>query len=234
MKCYAGLQTQPAEAGRALLLLRRRPGWSEAVAQLKALASTHGDAARAAAATYGAVYVGRRGAMVVDVVASRQRKYEARVVPLVARWSAAVGEPTLAALAAQELRARDFGLQESEPVTMQSVAANILEFAHERGYSEDDACRAWADGVEGLEHAHKLDPVVGGVPGIGPALFAYMRMRCGANTLKPDVRVATGLRELGFTTSSDGHSILVVARAAAAEVDMDLLSLDQLLWGRTG
>jgi hypothetical protein len=140
----------------------------------------------------------------------------------------------LATLVSGEIHAHDFGLQGTEPLTMRTVAANLLEFVNELGVSEDDGCRAWADGVEGLEHAHKLDPVVGEVPGIGPALFAYMRMRCGANALKPDLRVAAALRSLGFAAPGDGHSTLVVARAAAAEVGMDLLSLDQLLWGRSG
>jgi hypothetical protein len=57
-----------------------------------------------------------------------------------------------------------------------------------------------------------------------------MRMGCGGNTLKPDVRVAKALRSLGFTLSGDVHSILVTARAAAAEVGVDGLTLDQLLW----
>ena len=70
--------------------------------------------------------------------------------------------------------------------------------------------------------------------GIGPALFAYMRMRCGADALKPDLRVAAALRELGFGVPGDEHSILVIARAAAAELDVSLLVLDQLLWGRDG
>jgi hypothetical protein len=44
------------------------------------------------------------------------------------------------------------------------------------------------------------------------------------------VRVAKALRSLGFTLSGDVHSILVTARAAAAEVGVDGLTLDQLLW----
>jgi hypothetical protein len=97
---------------------------------------------------------------------------------------------------------------------------------------EDGGCLKWADSVRGLEHAHRLDPVVGAVPGIGPALFAYLRMRCGADALKPDLRVAKALRRLGFTVPGDSHSIMVLARAAAAEINFSLLSLDQLLWNR--
>jgi hypothetical protein len=71
---------------------------------------------------------------------------------------------------------------------------------------------------------------VGGVSGIGPALFAYMRMRCGAKALKPDARVAHELRRLGFEVPADEHAILIVAKTAAAELAVDLLVLDQLLW----
>lgn len=213
-----------------LTLLRQREGWAEAVANLSSLAEAHGESARAAAMDYANVYEGRRGAMVFDVVASRQRNYENRVLPRVAQWESSVSEPTLRSLASEQLVAKDYGLMRGEPATMQSVAANLLTFAADLGRSEDEACRIWAREVEGLQHAHKLDPVVGAVSGIGTALFSYMRMRCGANALKPDVRVRKALRKLGFTVPRGDHSIMVVAQGAAAEVDVDLLTLDQLLW----
>jgi hypothetical protein len=171
--------------------------------------------------------------MVFDVVVSRQRKYDSVVLPRVEKWAAA-GDPSLARLAQSEVQAEQFGLQRTEPVTLQTVAANLLAFCRDQGLSEDEGCRAWADGVQDLEHAPKLDPIVGGVWGIGPALFAYMRMRCGSDALKPDLRVASTLRKLGFDVPGDEHSILVVARAAAAELGVSLLVLDQLLWGRDG
>ena len=61
-----------------------------------------------------------------------------------------------------------------------------------------------------------------------------MRMRCGVDALKPDLRVARALRDLGFELSGHKHSILGVTRAAADELDVSLLVLDQLLWGRDG
>lgn len=213
-----------------LTILRKREGWVEAVAKLEDLAAQKGDDARRAAKDYANVYEGRRGAMVFDVVASRQRKYNPRVLTLVAQWEASVAKPTLHAMASGTLKAKDFGLREKEPATMQTVAANLLAFADELDVSDDEACRLWAEGADRLQHAHMLDPVVGSVSGIGLALFAYMRMRCGANALKPDVRVAKALRGLGFTTPGDAHSVITIAQGAAAEIDLDLLSLDQLLW----
>ena len=221
-----------ATAGRELLVLRTRAEWLNAVAKLRELEAHHGTAARRAAHEYGEIYAGRRGAMVFDVIASRQRRYTGRVLPMVQRWVASVDEPTLATLANEPPEAAAFGLQAAEPTTMQQIASNLLQLADEAKVSEDEACTAWAESVQGLEHAHKLDPVVGGVSGVGTALFAYMRMRCGADALKPDVRVAKALRSLGFDVPGDEHSILTVARAAAAEIDADLLYLDQLLWGR--
>jgi hypothetical protein len=57
-----------------------------------------------------------------------------------------------------------------------------------------------------------------------------MRMHCGGKALKPDVRVGRELRRLGFEVPAGEHAILVVARAATAELGVDVLILDQLLW----
>jgi hypothetical protein len=90
------------------------------------------------------------------------------------------------------------------------------------GDDEDEACLLWVQGVAGLERGTGLDPVAGSVVGIGPVLFAYLRMRSGAEALKPDLRVAPALRKLGFDVPAGEHVILLVARAAA---DMSLLVL---------
>src|SRR5699024_11947376 len=89
-----------------LTLLRKREGWSEAVARLRNLAESSGDDARRAADAYARVYEGRRGAMVFDVVASRQRNYSKRVIPMVARWEDAVPEPTRSEEHTSELQSR--------------------------------------------------------------------------------------------------------------------------------
>src|SRR5699024_5062407 len=153
-----------------------------------------------------------------DVVASRQRNYPKRVIPMVARWEDVVPEPTLSALAYTPLDASDFGLKTAEPSTMRAVAQNLLAFAEETGQSDDEACRQWAEGGERLQLSLNLDPVVGSVADIGTALFAYMRMRCGANTSKPAVRVAKALRGLRFSTPVDSHSVFSIAQGAAAEI----------------
>jgi hypothetical protein len=215
---------------RVLAVLRRRPGWVPAVARLHELYAQGGAAAREAAAGYGQRYEGQRGAMVVDVVASRQRTYQSKVRGIVDGWRDEAREPTLAWLAANRPDRARLGLMAGEPETMRQVAENLVAFAGSRGLDEDDGCYAWTEQVDGLEHAHRLDPVVGRVSGIGPALFALMRMRCGGIAIKPDVRVRTELHRLGFEVPAGEHAILVVADAAAAELGVDLLVLDQLLW----
>ncbi|KHL18319.1 hypothetical protein CLV56_3257 [Mumia flava] len=213
-----------------LEILRRRPEWSNAVEKLRELLATHDEEARRSAEEYGRYYEGRRGAMVFDVVASRQRRYLQRVRPLVDQWTADVGEPTLEVLAQKTPDRARYGLRADENVTMSTVATNLLEISRDLSISEDDACKVWADNVTGLEFAPALDPVAGAVRGIGVALFSYLRMRCGASALKPDIRVRRALSDLGFTVPRGEAAILTVAHAAAAELDVDLLTLDQLLW----
>jgi hypothetical protein len=215
---------------RVLDVLRDRPEWPAAVERLGRLYGQGGAAAQQEATQYGHKYAGQRGAMVVDVVASRRRTYLSKVRHTVNRWREEAREPTLAWLAANLPDRARLGLMASEPETMRHVAENLAAFANSRGLDEDAGCRTWAEEVDGLEHAHRLDPVVGGVSGIGPALFAYMRMRCGGKALKPDGRVRRELRRLGFNVPAGEHAILVVAKAAAAELAVDLLVLDQLLW----
>lgn len=77
-------------------LLRRSPAWDGFTRALHARAADRLPAARAAAEQYGSVYQGRRAAMVFDVIASRQRRYTSRVLPLVRRFE---GTPEAASLA---------------------------------------------------------------------------------------------------------------------------------------
>lgn len=214
----------------ALVVLRKRPEWSRAVESLRSLYEEHGHAARDSAAEYVKKYQGRRGAMVFDVIASRQRRYIGRVLPMVKKWESDTEEPSLAWLASHPPEAARYGLRSGEAETMTTIATNFRELAGDLGIDEDDACRTWAAGVVGLQHAPGLDPVVGSVKGVGTALFAYMQMRSGGDAVKPDLRVKRGLRRLGFVVPGGMHATLIVARSAAAEIATNLLVLDQLLW----
>ena len=127
-----------------------------------------------------------------------------------------------------------YGLSDREVDTIHEVANRLRAFAAQERLTtaeqEDRLCRAWADRYGAFEHAPMLDPVVGSVKGIGLALFAYARMRSGADAIKPDVRVKKGLRSLGFSVPDDEHAVLLVATAAAEDIGMSRLVLDQLLW----
>lgn len=216
------------------LLLRSHPQWKVAVKNLRDLNRAHGKEAQTRSLNYAAEYENSRGAMVVDVVASRQRRYTTRVRNIVADWKSRNAEHTIAWLANHPLQREKYGLSENEVTTISDVAERLRAFAAQEGLTaadqEDELCRVWDDRFGAFEHAPKLDPIVGSVKGIGLALFAYARMRSGADAIKPDTRVVKALRSLGFSIPDDPHAVLLVARAAADEIGISRLVLDQLLW----
>ena len=205
------------------------PQWEHAMTRLGILMERHGDEARGQAAGYVARYQGRRAAMVFDVVASRQRRYEARVLRMVATFARTPAAASLRALA-HEGPGLGHGLRTGEGATMQAVATGLVRFSADRNLDDDEGAHAWAESAAPFAHAPKLEPYVGSTNGVGPALFAYLRMRSGADALKPDLRVRRGLNHLGFGVPSDEHAILIVAHAAAAQLGISRLVLDQLLW----
>lgn len=207
--------------------LTRNSWWATGMGNMRAVLDQHGSEAEERAKDYANVYAGRRAAMVFDVVASRQRRYNPRVLRMVKHYETTT--PTLTFLAANG-PGDGHPLRSGEAETMQAVAAGLLRFATDHGLPEEDAVRAWADSVHELVHAIRLDPYVGAVSGIGPALFAYLRMRCGADALKPDLRVHRALVNLGFLVPREEHALLVATEAVASELGITRLVLDQLLW----
>ena len=168
--------------------------------------------------------------MVFDVVASRQRRYSQRVEPMVEKFAVTPAATDLRSLA--DVGPGDgHGLRQGEGQTMQAVAAGLLRYlALLQGVDEGAVLRLWATEAAPFEHAPNLEQFVGSVKGMGPALLAYLRMRCGADAIKPDLRVRASLNRLGFEVPRDEHSVLVVARHAAGALGIPLLVLDQLLW----
>lgn len=216
-----------------LELLRHRPDWQAGVGANRQLDEVNGTAARAAAALYAAVYEGAGAPMVFDVVASRQRAYERRVKPLVARFAATPAAASLEALALDG-PGDSWGLKAAEYMTIQEVAAGLLRFAADHGCADDDdTVRQWAGRTLPIVDAHGLDPYVGSVSGIGPALFAYLRMRAGGDGIKPDIRVRRGLANAGFDLPRSDLAVLRLGEAVAIEVGLPLLVLDQLLWSNS-
>lgn len=148
-----------AREPRFLDVLRDRPEWPAAVRRLRQLYAQGGTAAQEAAVRYGQKYAGQRGAMVIDVVASWQRNYLSKVRRMVDRWQEEADDPTLAWLAANPPARVRLGLMAREPETMRQVAENLAAFARSRGLDEEEGCYLWAKEVDGLEHAHGLDPL---------------------------------------------------------------------------
>jgi hypothetical protein len=200
--------------------------WEHAMTRLRALLDHHGAEAHRRAANYSERYKGQRAAMVFDVVASRQRRSDLLIIEAFTRTPAGSSLRVLA----EQGPGIGHGLRSGEGATMQAVASGLVRFAAEHDLDDDDATRAWAESAAPFEHAPQLEPYVGSVKGISPALFAYMRMRSGADALKPDFRVRASLNSLGFAVPSDEHAILTIAHAAASDLGVSRLVLDQLLW----
>jgi hypothetical protein len=198
--------------------------------QLGTLWATGGATAQTKAAGYGTVYAGDRAAMVVDVVASRRRRYSSRVRNMILAFRES-GITTLATLAAEGPGLS--GLRRGEAETMTWVAAGLLAWGAANastGGSDDLLVADWATWGAAFDLAPGLDQYVGSVPGIGPALYTYLRMRAGGDGIKPDVRVRARLADLGFRVPPSSAGLLLVAWAAADNLGVSRLQLDQLLW----
>lgn len=176
-------------------------------------------------------YQGRRGAMVVDAVTSRQRQYNTRVLKIVNSWSLTVREGSLKELVAKPLDQKTYGLRNGESQAVTQIAVGLLKFGEDFGVkSEDLICESWASAVEEFRFAPKLDPYVGQVNGIGIALFAYLRKMCGADAIKPDVRVRQRLQSMGFKVPDGSHALMLLCETLADELCIPKSTFDDYLW----
>ena len=220
---------------RVARLLGHRPSWGQAMCALQELFQAHGHEAEERVTELAARYEGARALAVIDAVASRQRRYQIRVLPMVELYRVSRDDHSLRQL--QDKSPNDvlqLRTSQDEGGVMQRVARGLVTFGENYGAESDDsACRQWASWVAPVAHAPKLDPYVGSIKGIGPALFAYLRLLSGADTLKPDVQTRKMLNALGFDVPEGPNALLLVAEAAADELDTSMAVLDQLLWWAT-
>ena len=173
-------------------------------------------------------YIGKRGLMVVDVVASRQRKYDEYVKPkLLPTYVAKATDLSLFTLSNNA--PTWMKLREGEALVMKKVAQEILKYSKLSNVAdEDNLCRVWAD--DKVNSSKILE-----IKGIGPALYQYLRMLCGADSLKSDLRVKRGLKKLGLPVewfSDDG--VLALCEMLAREIGCSLVELDQCLYKVVG
>lgn len=209
--------------------------WDAAMENLRVEWSEGGEVATERASEYAGHYEGQRASMVFDCVMSRQRPYKTRVLPLVRAFGSTANSNSLAALAAHGPPAggsgRTFPFKRGEAEAIRRVAAGLARFCEEQSLDDDVGVLAWAEQARAFERAPKSDPWLGDIKGIGLATFAYLRMRCGADAIKPDVRVRAVLGSLLFPLGDGSDlALLCVASAAAEDLGVSRLQLDQLLW----
>ena len=179
-------------------------------------------------------YAQRRGSMVVDVVSSAWRNYDRVEKHIVPAFEKSVRTPDLKSLAKGIPNIP--GLRGGEAVAMQEAAAGLLRFAKEKRPAtlndDEKIVKAWAKYAEPFRFTTKSEPYVGSVKKIGPALFAYLRMRAGADAIKADVWVTRVLEEHGatFKKATDVIEVTRYAEAVAEAMGVSRLVLDQMLW----
>ena len=197
--------------------------WDQAVSTIRIGLNNNPDI-KAKAGNLAKTYVGKRGLMVVDVVGSMRRKYVEYVVPkLLPSYVERAQDLSLTSLA--NTPPVWMKLKTGEAEVMSKVAKELLSHGRRNNLtSDDEICRHWA--TSGNYGTEVID-----IKGIGPALHEYLRMLCGADTLKVDVRVINGLIGLGIDATlftSDG--LLEVCKAISQDVGCSLIELDQILW----
>ncbi len=199
------------------------PGKEKAINEIRKVLDNYPDV-KIAARQLPRLYIGQRGLMVVDVVASRQRKYEEYVKPkLLPTYVERAEDLSLASLA--DKAPTWMKLRVGEALVMKQVAQHIVEYSKSiSGTGEDELCRAWAE-----DKAYSSQVLE--IKGIGPALYQYLRMLCGADSLKSDLRVKRGLQKLGLPIhwfSDEG--VLELCMVLANEIGCTLVELDQCLY----
>lgn len=172
------------------------------------------------------LYKGARGPMLVDVVASRRRRYDThvagRIIPV---YKENARDLSIRALA--ENGPVGVTLWSGEAKTMVELAEFMLSF--ETSQDDEKTVNDFAAQSSNPEVRAKAI----GIRGIGPVLYEYLRLLSGVDTLKADSRVREELKKLGVPQESfSDEGILNICVALASEVGCDLVDLDQALWNR--
>jgi hypothetical protein len=212
-----------------LQVLRQRDGWSEGVEQLATVLVDSREDLNLKVKGFGERYVGRRAAMVIDVVGSPRRKWREQVLPMVERFEERFPDASLADLG-EFGPGSGLGLGEERETTAQEVAAGLHRYCIDNGLDEEVGVLHWAQTVEPVRFMWRYDPYVGALKNVGSASFNYLRMRSGADAIKPDSRVRARLRSLAFRPLPGEGELVLMAEALATELGITRLELDQLLW----
>lgn len=207
-----------------LHMMRSLPTWKSAIEKLAARVSS--PEIQDKVHEIQTLYKGARGAMLVDVVASRRRRYDThvagRIIPV---YKENARDLSIQALA-------DHGpvgvtLWSGEAKTMVQLAEFILSFA--KDLDDEKTVSSFAAQSSNPDvRAKAID-----IRGIGPVLYEYLRLLSGVDTLKADSRVREALGILGVPQENfSDEGILNICVALADEVGCGLVDLDQALWNR--
>ena len=181
------------------------------------------------------MYQNKRALMVIDVVASRQRHYQTQVKKIVSNYESEMDDLTLDFLAINP--PEWLKLKKREPETISLVAQALVDYGRSiNSQNDEETCAKWALLNSGGLRNQSIDPFMKGVLdiwGIGEVLLEYLRLLCGADTLKVDVRVMEHLQELGVPTELfTPKGLLEVCRAISDRTELSLAEIDQLLWNK--
>lgn len=170
------------------------------------------------------LYRGRRGLMVVDVVASRQRRYKSAVVErILPAYQAATGDLGLDWLSQNE--PVFLKLRTGEAKTMQQLAQFLKSFSSGPDDELTNQNFVRVSNKPGVRYRGIS------ISGIGPVLYEYLRLLAGADTIKIDSRVRSSLRAVGIPQhlfSDEG--LLELCEGIRVKLGCSLVELDQALW----
>lgn len=201
------------------------PNFQLAVGHLKSQLRNHPEIVEKAE-SLGNTYRGRRASMVFDAVAARRRRYEYVTKKLVPSYEEKARSYRLGDLANQA--PTWVPLRKGEAKLMSDTAKALILYGQSNDLIDDETiCANWACLPQ---HADEVQAVLA-LKGIGPATLEYLRMLCGADSIKIDSRVTDALAGLGIPVGwFTPEGLSQVARELAREVGCSLTTLDQLLW----
>lgn len=171
---------------------------------------------------------------VIDCVLSLNRRYEGFVLPRVKRF--ARRHPDVSSLQAllsliktykthhefsiYELDYRD----EKRANTLVGVIQYLISIQEKyEGATELARLENWARSVKPSDYLSV------GVPGFGISGFQYLRMRFGADTVKPDVHIINFVSEV-VGRRIDGVLAITVLEEAARKANLPVRQLDGTIW----
>ena len=105
---------------------------------------------------------------------------------------------------------------------------------------EREVLRRWADGYDTRlfvrRRIHGTEPIIGVVRGLDLALFQYLRVAAGGNTLVPTEKVSRALEALGYGEGLDVYGTLAQAEGLALYLELPAPLVGELLedLGREG